>query len=249
MIESKTQIDLLGDRLRKGVHQEADLRQLDAFRRSFAEAYDTVVALIYAELGTEPSGRLKTKASIIEKLRRESIRLSQMQDVAGCRLVVLDGAAQDEATAKLRAAMPNAEVIDRRANPSHGYRAVHVIATIADRHVEIQIRTELQDLWAEISEKLADSFGPDLKYGRGDAVVQDWLLRMSRRVEHIEALIALRDVTLAAGRMKKLPQELVDRLAEIDREVSAARHELGLIHKQLASIADRAKRGPNALPD
>jgi len=36
---------------------------------------------------------------------------------------------------------------DRRAKPSHGYRAVHLITKVAAKPVEIQVRTELQDGW------------------------------------------------------------------------------------------------------
>ena len=40
---SKTQVDRLGDRLKKGNITEADLRLLDLYRRSFTEAYEFVV--------------------------------------------------------------------------------------------------------------------------------------------------------------------------------------------------------------
>jgi hypothetical protein len=40
---SKTQIDRLGDRLRKGNITDEDLRLLDEYRRSFSGAYETVV--------------------------------------------------------------------------------------------------------------------------------------------------------------------------------------------------------------
>jgi ppGpp synthetase/RelA/SpoT-type nucleotidyltranferase len=36
-----------------------------------------------------------------------------------------------------------------------------------DRWVEIQVRTALQHLWAELSEKLSDVIDPALKYGKG----------------------------------------------------------------------------------
>ena len=87
---SKTQVDRLGDRLKGGSHTESDLRLLDAYRRSFGEAYEAVVQII-RQHGELPTGRLaKSTLSIVEKLRRESIRLSQMQDIAGCRVVVVD---------------------------------------------------------------------------------------------------------------------------------------------------------------
>jgi ppGpp synthetase/RelA/SpoT-type nucleotidyltranferase len=41
--------------------------------------------------------------------------------------------------------------------------------------VEIQVRTELQHSWAELSEKIADRFGIEVKYGGGAAEIQDVL--------------------------------------------------------------------------
>jgi hypothetical protein len=46
---SKTQLDRLGDRLRKGAISEADLRLLDLYRRSFSDAYESVVGTIRKE--------------------------------------------------------------------------------------------------------------------------------------------------------------------------------------------------------
>ena len=83
---SKTQINRLGDRLKSGPHTESDLRLLDDYRRSFGQACEAVVRTI-RERGQSPTARLaKSTLSIVEKLRRESIRLSQMQDIAGCRV-------------------------------------------------------------------------------------------------------------------------------------------------------------------
>ena len=85
---SKSQMDRLGDRLRKGDISDGDLRLLDSYRRSFSKSYEEVVQLIEDELGFEATGRpAKSTTSIIEKLRRERIRLSQMQDIAGCRII------------------------------------------------------------------------------------------------------------------------------------------------------------------
>ena len=81
---SKTQVDKLDDRLRKGKLEEEDSRQLDSYRRSFTEAYEEVVAIIRDATKLDPSGRTaKSTTSIVEKLRREKIRLTQMQDIAG----------------------------------------------------------------------------------------------------------------------------------------------------------------------
>ena len=88
---SKTQIDKLGERLRVGSISDDDLRLLDEYRRSFSAAYEFVVGVISKQLGLEPTGRpAKSTTSIAEKLQRESIRLTQIQDIAGCRVVVSD---------------------------------------------------------------------------------------------------------------------------------------------------------------
>ena len=120
---SKTQLDRLGDRLRKGSPSEADLRLLEEYRRSFSDAHNTVIRTIHEKLNLQPTGRPeKSTTSIIAKLRRESIRLSQIQDIAGCRIVVTDIMEQDRVVKILQALFPGAAIADRRRLPSHGYR-------------------------------------------------------------------------------------------------------------------------------
>lgn len=144
------------------------MRLLDRYRLSFTEAYGKVVGTVRKELALEPTGRsAKSTTSISEKLRRESIRLTQIQDIAGCRLVTSDIVEQDRVVEALMRLFDGATVVDRREKSSHGYRAVHVIATSQNRLVEIQVRTELQHLWAELSEKLSDIIDPAIKYGGG----------------------------------------------------------------------------------
>ena len=183
---SKTQIDRLGDRLKKGPHTESDLRLLEDYRRSFGEAYETVVKTL-RQRGALPTGRLaKSTVSIVEKLRRESLRLCQMQDIAGCRVVVSDVLEQDQFVASLKTDFPGASVIDRRDNPSHGYRAVHVIVEISGKPVEIQVRSSLQHLWAEVSEKSSDVLDPTIKYGGGTEAWRSALTKASKAVAEYE---------------------------------------------------------------
>lgn len=121
-------------------------------------------------MGYAASTRVKTTGVLIEKLRRESSRLSQVQDLAGARIVLSDRRQQDEAVERIttffieRCQKP-CEVKDRRVEPSHGYRAVHVIVFTDGIPVEIQVRTELQDVWAQILERLADHWGRGIRYG------------------------------------------------------------------------------------
>lgn len=143
---SQSQIDRLGERLRTGEVSDDDVRLLDNYRRSFGNAYQYVIRQIFDELGLAPSGRPeKTNRAIIQKLRRQSIRLSQIQDIAGCRIVVPDLLTQDEAVDRLKELFVNVEIDDRREHPSHGYRAVHLIVEKAGKLIEVQVRTSLQD--------------------------------------------------------------------------------------------------------
>lgn len=174
--------------MRKGSPSEADLRMLDEYRRSFGEAYEKVVGTIREQLNLEPTGRpAKSTSSLIEKLHRESIRLSQVQDIAGCRLVASDILEQEYVVASLQGVWPDASAVDRRINPSYGYRAVHVITKISDKPIEIQVRSSLQHLWAVLSEKFSDAIDPAIKYGGGPAKVRIALDAVTKGVADLEA--------------------------------------------------------------
>lgn len=188
---SKSEIDRLGDRLREAVSPE-DLRLLDEYRKSFAPSYQSVVTAVRARSELPVSGRpAKSTTAIVDKLRRESIRLSQMQDIAGCRVVVADGTQQHLIANPLVADFPNSVAFDRRGKSSHGYRAVHLVVPSGSHQVEIQIRTELQHIWAELSEKFADKFGIAIKYGGGDPTIRQELDSFSAGISQIELLESL----------------------------------------------------------
>ena len=239
---SKTQIDKLGDRLRGGSLVESDLKALDEYRRSFGEAYESVVRAIREQTELEPTGRpAKSTGAIVEKLHRESIRLTQVQDIAGCRVVVGDVAEQDRIVASLRTVFPAASVVDRRATPSHGYRATHVVVESSGRVVEIQVRTSLQHLWAELSEKFADEVDPHIKYGGGPDEIRKLLDSTSNRIAEVEGveadLLKARNLMDALKDSGKVNEELraaaetgytnlVQRIAALKRHLTETLHAL-----------------------
>lgn len=170
---SKTQLDKLGDRLRDKLAEEADLRALDEYRQSFRATYDHVVDVLKISVEIEGTGRpAETTAAIIDKLRRQPIRLTQVQDIAGIRLVVPTIVDQDALVARLREVFPDVKIDDRRIHPSSGYRAVHLVVSTDSKTVEVQVRTHLQHVWAELSEKLSDVVDAAIKYGGGPASTQ-----------------------------------------------------------------------------
>ena len=184
---SKTKIDQLGDQLRRGAASQVDLRLLDEYRRSFEPAIDTVTRQIIQLTTDQPTARpAKSTLSITEKLKREKVRLSQMQDVAGCRVVVRGALAQELFQKASPRSFPFCEIMDRRLKPSHGYRAVHILANVDGKTVEIQVRTQLQHLWAQMSEAYADRFGSEIKYGGGSPEIRRLLLDCSDRIQKLE---------------------------------------------------------------
>jgi putative GTP pyrophosphokinase len=224
---SKNQVDRLGDRLRKGTVSESDLRLLDRYRRSFSEVYEDVVGTIRDRLGLEPTGRrAKSKTSIIDKLQRESIRLSQMQDIAGCRVIVRDVKNQDEVIVRLRESFDTLTIDDRRKSPSHGYRAVHIIVHSVGKPIEIQVRTSLQHLWAELSEKFSDLIDPAIKYGGGDPDALDSLSVASEEIVEVENYERLLSVAMQRGILEDMGLDIL----KAQQQIAAQRKRvMGLI--------------------
>jgi ppGpp synthetase/RelA/SpoT-type nucleotidyltranferase len=165
---TKSQVDRLGERLRGSETISAeDLEVLQRLQAVHADALRAVQERIEAILpGISQTGRVKTVGTLHDKLRRQPTKLSRVQDVAGVRIVDEVGlAAQDEMAGALVAEFPGARVVDRRKRPMHGYRAVHVIVEQDGCLVEIQVRTKMQHLWAEIVERLGDRWGRQIRYG------------------------------------------------------------------------------------
>src|SRR6516165_3405873 len=130
-----------------------------------AEIYQAVLDKVeerLQRLGYQATTRVKTTGTLVDKLRRPpQLPLGSIHDVAGAR-IVMDGGRreQDQIVERIVAAFSDCPKpplkIDRRERPNHGYRAVHVIVFEDSTPVEIQVRTKMQDTWAQITEKLGD---------------------------------------------------------------------------------------------
>ncbi len=162
-----SQIRALGERLRgKGALRPGDLDLLQQLRADYDAPLQFAETVLRERLGISATSRLKTVQTLIEKLVREKTRLSVMQDIAGLRVVdELTLQQQDVLVRRIEAAFDRATVEDRRFKPSFGYRAEHIIVEVDDCLVEIQVRTRLQDLWAQTMESLADRWGRQIRYG------------------------------------------------------------------------------------
>jgi hypothetical protein len=164
-------INRLGDRLRAsstiGPH---DLESLQVLRRDYESAlHDAQGRIAEGVEGLAVStSRLKTVQTLVGKLRREpNMNLSQVQDVAGLRIVrEMSLGEQSDLATRIAGLFDGSKTIDRRAKPSFGYRAVHVVVKVEGLPVEVQVRTTLQDRWAQIVERMADYWGRQIRYGQ-----------------------------------------------------------------------------------
>jgi hypothetical protein len=123
------------------------------------------------------SQRHKREVSIVRKLTRSrSMRLTQMQDIAGCRAIVPTIRQVLELQKHYSADIRN----DYISCPAEsGYRSIHAVSVYQGKKktsfdgllVEVQLRTSLQHAWATAVETVDTFTGSDLKSGYGD---QEW---------------------------------------------------------------------------
>lgn len=239
---SKTQIDKLGDRLRVGHVTDDDLKMLDVYRRSFGSCYEAVVETIRQKLHLDPTGRpAKSTTALVDKLRRESIRLTQVQDIAGCRVIVPNIMEQERVVQSLKTSFPGVSIVDRRTDPSYGYRAVHVIVPCEGNSIEIQVRTDLQHQWAELSEKFSDVIDPAIKYGGGDESALQLLSEMSTLVA--EAEVADRRLTNFLARNEIRDDGLKQQLAELRRDLELGKRKIAdMLQNNIVTLETRRKK-------
>ncbi len=128
--------------------------------------------------------RLKRVRSIIGKLERYSSQLSQIQDIGGCRVVTKDiKLAKKIAKTYVESNQRHKRVKARERNyintpKPDGYRSIHLVykyysinkigKLFNNKLIEIQIRSQLQHVWATAVETVDIFTGQTLKFGSGD---------------------------------------------------------------------------------
>lgn len=145
------------------------------------------------------AARLKRMTSIRTKLRRAPHTLYQMQDIAGCR-VIMANQASVERLRELYHSDARHTFIDEDdyiARPkATGYRGRHLVyryfgqgnfegLNSNPQFVEIQLRTKLQHAWATAVEAVGMARNEDLKGGQGS---EDWLRFFALMASDIAAL-------------------------------------------------------------
>ena len=138
--------------------------------------------------------RLKRKPQILRKLRRFKSRLTQLQDIGGCRIIVQKNEDVDQLKtyivqqAEKVAAFEVVRTTDYRGKgrDDSGYRALHILLRQGGILLELQIRSKIQHYWAESIERTSVVYGHYLKEQEGDASVLAYFKLLSDMFFNLE---------------------------------------------------------------
>ena len=164
---TNTEIAALGERLRPGI-TDMDRTIYGSYRRVLNQLrFDLETELQALFPNTQAGSRTKRVETVAAKLqRRPDLALSQVTDLAGCRIIVSGRVEQQAAVTRLQAIYDVQQVDDKGDSPKFGYRAVYLDIRYRGQLMEIQVQTRNQHLWQMVSE-LAAGYDIFIKYGGG----------------------------------------------------------------------------------
>lgn len=189
---SKSQVDKAGARLARpqAWNEDADIDTALEIINNFRSAHNLPLLVFRVDLTLRArkidktstvAQRLKRLPAIEAKLRRlSSMRLTQMEDVGGCRAVVRTVGMVRRLSnmyEKSKTKHKRLHVVDYLKEPLHtGYRGIHLIYAYYSAtkpgynglKIEIQIRSRQQHAWATAVETVDAFTGQGIKDGRGD---------------------------------------------------------------------------------
>lgn len=198
---SKTQIDRAGRKLShpKSSYEIEDIENAIEIINSFRAAHNFTLLIFRIDLATRArkidatatvAQRLKRLPAIESKLRRFSTRLTQMEDIAGCRAVVRSCRMVRRLArlyTKSRMKHQRLHIVDYLTKPRDtGYRGIHLIYSYQSNSkpqynglkVEVQLRSRPQHAWATAVETVEAFTAKGLKDGTADAQWQRFFALM-----------------------------------------------------------------------
>ncbi|HKR89595.1 MAG TPA: RelA/SpoT domain-containing protein [Phenylobacterium sp.] len=173
--------------------------------------------------------RIKRLASITHKLDRfPRMRLSQIQDIGGCRAVVSSIEQVRELVEVYRRSdlKHKPKIDDYLLQPQEsGYRGMHLIYTYnSDRSevynglkVEMQIRSQFQHAWATAVETVGTFIRQALKSSQGEAEWLRFFALMGTAIAHQENTAPVRNTPSDRGELRNEIAAYVDELDVIGR--------------------------------
>jgi putative GTP pyrophosphokinase len=228
---SNSAADRAGDRFRRwaamtGEEQRAALedpelaeaiRTIIAYRAMHARPMTSVTMGIRSMVTTvrrddsiRPAQRFKREDRILTKLLRyPRMRLSQMEDIGGCRVVLPSIDEVYRVLDRIRHNWSDAIESDYIGNPKpDGYRGIHVVKKRDGRLVEVQLRTIAQHVWASQVEISSPRVRFNLKDGEGPADLREYFKQASDRLarhDRGEPEEAAAEAAFATLRQRVLP--------------------------------------------
>jgi len=194
---TRTQLDNAGHALAKGQFK-SDYHQIeteiifDDYRRAHLQPLTETTYLIQEWLGKFDkrfyvAQRLKRRPQIIRKMRRFSVRLTQLQDIGGNRVIVDTNEDVEALRNLLRERIKQQKSLSLIRETDYrtlgrddtGYRALHMILDQAGVKIELQLRSQAQHHWAESIERTSVIYGHHLKENEGDPEVIDYFKVLS----------------------------------------------------------------------
>ncbi len=199
---SKSEINRSGQLLRNEKigdfsYSEAEIlhatRLVEEFRRAFFRPLNLVTSKLRNMVQEMPGDvrvgqRLKRMPQIINKLIRfPETNLVRIQDIAGCRATFQSIEQVEIFLERLDSEMKVKRMKNYIKFPKEsGYRAIHVIVERDEKQVEIQLRTQAQQSWADAVEATATRFKIPLKDEIGPEEIIEWLRVTSERIAFTE---------------------------------------------------------------
>jgi putative GTP pyrophosphokinase len=228
-------VNRAGESVRRGTATADDLSVIEEWRAAHRAVLNTFQAILRERARAKDiavAQRHKRKRTVFDKLfRLPSMKLSRMDDVAGCRVIFknikqLYEFRQRFHKARFRHKLRNGEDIDKydyiKEPKETGYRGVHDVyeydvnsevgRPLTGLYVEIQYRTLVQHAWATAVEVIGFITESQPKFQRGD-----------KRLEHAMALASEILARVHEGRTGPFPEKsertLVAEFLKADREV------------------------------
>ena len=182
---SNRQIDKLGEKLQSNNSLSAsELKDLLEWRNSFSPILDYYHLRLKDKIDSDGviaiAKRIKRIESIKIKLKRfYTMRLCTLQDIAGLRVILENKEKLEKAFTSLRNAESKNKL--KRLDDYHyrpkddGYRGIHLVFENSNKKmVEIQLRTELQHIWATAVEVYGILQEVSFKTGEGSSSWKDF---------------------------------------------------------------------------
>jgi putative GTP pyrophosphokinase len=234
---SKSRVTRAGENVRKGSATTEDFHVIDEWRAAHRNVLNTFQAILRQRTrgtGITVAQRHKRKRTIFDKLHRfPGMRLAQMDDVAGCRLIfkkLKDLYTFRDVFLRARFNHERRNELDKydyiKSPKDTGYRGVHDVyeydvksevgKQLAGLSLEIQYRSLVQHAWATAVEVIGFITESQPKFQKGD-----------KRYERAMALaseILARSHENLKGPFPDLPdRELVAKFLALDRELGLLR--------------------------